>query len=137
MLRVVAVWKFVLGAAGLVFVEVADKAKDRIRHDVEPQSSRARLRRVPYALPYLHTPVLQTMSQSSVSGLGPNLESSDSAIYEYAVGQLLIERRPLLRGLKVFLMVNRGIGDFAKSPYRLLTALWFLIGTLPVGRCAE
>ena len=88
---------------------VAGMAKDRIHPAAVPLPNPGGLRTIPYASPYLRTPVLQTRSQSSVSGLGRNLENSDSAIYEYAVGLRLIERRPLLRGLKVFLGVDRGL----------------------------
>ena len=88
--------------------EAAGKAKDRIHLAVALLSNLVRLRRVPYVSLYLRTPVLQKGFQSSVSGLGLNPSRSDSAIYEYAVG-LRTERRPLLRGLKVFLSVDRGI----------------------------
>ena len=84
-------------------------AKDRIHLAAVLLPNPGGLRTIPYASLKLCTPVLQTRSQSSVSGLGRNLENSDSAIYEYAVGLRLIERRPLLRGLKVFLSVDRGI----------------------------
>ena len=95
------------GLAG-VAAGVEGTAKDRIHPAAARLSNPGGLRTIPYASLYLRTPVLQKGFQSSVSGLGRNLENSDSAIYEYAVGLRLIERRPLLRGLKVFLSVDRG-----------------------------
>jgi hypothetical protein len=85
---------------------VGETAKDKIHLAFALLSNQGGLRTIPYVSPKLCTPVLQTKSQSSVSGLGPNPSLSDSAIYECAVG-LLIERRPLIRGLKVFLGVDR------------------------------
>ena len=86
----------------------AGKAKDRIHLAFALLSILVRLRRVPYVSLYLRTPVLQKEFQSSVSGLGLNPSPSDFAIYEYAVDLQLIERRPLLRVLKVLLGGKRG-----------------------------
>ena len=98
----------VAAVAAVAVVVVEGTAKDKIHLAAVQLPSQEGLRTIPYVSPKLCTPVLQKGFQSSVSGLGQNLESSDSAIYECAVG-LLIERRPLLRGLKVFLSVDRGL----------------------------
>jgi hypothetical protein len=95
-------------AAAAVAEEPGGMAKDRIPLAVVLPPNPEGLRTDPYASLYSRIPALQTMSQSSVSGLGPNPSPSGFAIYEYAVDLQLIERRPLLRVLKVFLGADRG-----------------------------
>ena len=113
---------FVSSVEVVVVAGAVGMAKDKIHPAAVRLPNLGGLRTIPYVSPKLCTPVLQKGFQSSVSGLGPNLESSNSAIYEYAVGLLLIERRPLLRGLKVFLSVDRRVHGLIKSPYRLSSA---------------
>jgi len=95
-------------AAAVVAAEPGDMAKDKTPLAVALPPNPEGLRTDPYASLYSRIPALQTMSQSSVSGLGPNPLPLNFAIYEYAVDLQLIERRPLLRVLKVLLGGERG-----------------------------